>query len=223
MNQKNNNVDEFISRKFGFLGEEFMEEMRTHGIYECMEARQEIIQEGDRVKYVLFLIKGAIKVYSLNDGRELVYYYIGNDENCLMTFSSIFNNNISKVYAVTEEDSEVFLIPLSVMSRWLVAFPGINKMFFHEYERRFSAVMDMINEAMFHHLDTRVLNYIKRKVTIAGNQPIKCKHREIAGSLGSSREVISRVLKKLENEGKILKDEEGRIFAADQVMMSSNK
>ncbi|WP_238707399.1 helix-turn-helix domain-containing protein [Chryseobacterium viscerum] len=77
----------------------------------------------------------------------------------------------------------------------------------------------MINEAMFHHLDTRVLNYIKRKVTLAGNQPVKIKHREIAGGLGTSREVVSRVLKKMENEGKIFKDEEGKVFAADQTML----
>lgn len=92
-------------------------------------------------------------------------------------------------------------------------------MFFHEYERRFSAVMDMINNAMFHHLDTRALNYIKRKVTLTGNQPVKIKHREIAGGLGASREVISRVLKKMENEGKIFKDEEGKVFAADKTIL----
>lgn len=223
MDQKNNIADGFIRRKFGFLGENFLEEIRTHGIHEKIEARKEIIREGDRVKYVLFLIKGAIKVYSLNDGRELVYYYIGDEENCLMTFSSIFNNNISKVYAMTEEDSEVLLVPLTVMSRWLTAFPAINKIFFHEYERRFSAVMDMINEAMFHHLDIRVLNYIKRKVILSGNQPVKIKHREIAGSLGTSREVVSRVLKKIENEGKIFKDEEGKIVLADQMLIPLNK
>ncbi|MDR3025053.1 Crp/Fnr family transcriptional regulator [Chryseobacterium sp.] len=223
MEQKNNIVNGFISRKFGFLGESFLEEIRTHGIHEKIEARQEIIREGDRVKYVLFLIKGAIKVYSLNDGRELVYYYIGDEENCLMTFSSIFNDNISKVYATTEEHSEVLLVPLAVMNRWLVAFPAINTIFFHEYEKRFSAVMDMINEAMFHHLDIRVINYIKRKVILAENQPVKIKHREIAGSLGTSREVVSRVLKKIENEGKIFKDEEGRIMAADQMLTSLNK
>ncbi|MFS4472667.1 Crp/Fnr family transcriptional regulator [Chryseobacterium sp. T20] len=223
MDQKNTIADGFIRRKFGFLGEDFLEELTTHGIYDKIEARQEIIREGDRVKYVLFLIKGAIKVYSLNDGRELVYYYISDEENCLMTFSSIFNNNISKVYATTEEDSEVLLVPLAVMSKWLVAFPAINTIFFHEYERRFSAVMDMINEAMFHHLDTRVLNYIKRKVILAGNQPVKIKHREISGSLGTSREVVSRVLKKIENEGKIFKDEEGKIGTADQMLLPLNK
>ena len=223
MDQKNTIVEGFISRKFGFLGEDFLEELKTHGIYDKIEARQEIIREGDRVKNVLFLIKGAIKVYSLNDGRELVYYYISDEENCLMTFSSIFNDNISKVYATAEEYSEVLLVPLAVMSKWLIEFPAINTIFFHEYERRFSAVMDMINEAIFHHLDTRVLNYIKRKMILEENQPVKIKHREIAGSLGTSREVVSRVLKKIENEGKIFKDEEGKIWAADQMLMPLNK
>ncbi|MFZ4929091.1 Crp/Fnr family transcriptional regulator [Chryseobacterium sp. Mn2064] len=220
MDKKNNIVNEFISRKFGFLGEDFLEEVRLHSKYDKIAAKQEIINEGGWVKYVLFLIKGAIKVYSLNDGRELVYYYIGDDENCLMTFSSIFNNNISKVNAITEADSDVMLVPLAVMNRWLVAFPAINRIFFHEYERRFSAVMNMINEAMFHHLDTRVLNYIKKKTELAGNHPVKVKHREIAAGLGTSREVVSRVLKKIENEGKIFKNQEGKVFLAEYIPVS---
>lgn len=216
MHQKNSILEEFIIHKFGFLGEDFLREIKTYGTYKKIKNRLEIIHEGDRIKYILFLIKGAIKVYSLNDGRELVYYYIGHGENFLMTFSSIFNNT-SKVYAMTEKDSEVLLIPLTVMSRWLVTFPSINKIFFVEYERKFSAVMDMINEATFYNLNTRVLNCIKRKMILAGNQPVKITHREIAGSLGTSREVVSRVLKKIENEGKIFKDEEGKIGVAGQI------
>lgn len=114
-----------------------------------------------------------------------------------MTFSSIFGDYISKIYALAEEDSEVMLVPVGILHDWLIRFPEINKLFYNEYDRRFTDVMNMVNDAVFHRLDKRVLNYIRQQILITGNNPIKLTHREIASNLGTSREVVSRVLKKL--------------------------
>ena len=126
-----------------------------------------------------------------------------------MTFSSIFTDYISRVYAVAEEDSEVLLIPVSVVHDWLIQFPEINRLFYHEYDKRFSDVMNMVNDAVFHRLDKRVLNYIRHQISLTGNNPVRLTHREIASNLGTSREVVSRVLKKMENEGEISQTKEG--------------
>ncbi len=189
--------NQFILQKFGFLGSDFSTELEKHAVMTSIKAKTEIIREGQKNKYVPFLIKGSIKVFTLNDGRELIYYYIKPSDSCLMTFSSIFTDYVSRVYAVAEEDSEALLIPVSVMHDWLIRFPEINKLFYREYDRRFSEVMNMVNDAVFHRLDKRVLNYIKQQITLTGNNPIKITHREIANNLGTSREVVSRVLKKL--------------------------
>ena len=116
---------------------------------------------------------------------------------------------MSRIYAVAEEDSEVLLIPVSVMHDWLIRFPAINKVFYQEYDKRFSDVMNMVNEAVFHKLDKIILSYIKQQIFLTGNHPIKLTHREIATNLGTSREVVSRVLKKIENEGEIFQSKEG--------------
>jgi CRP/FNR family transcriptional regulator len=158
---------------------------------------------------VPFLIKGSIRVFTLNDGRELIYYYLRANDSCLMTFSSIFTDYVSRVYAVAEEDSEVMLIPVSVIHEWLIKFPQINRLFYSEYEKRFADVMNMVNDAVFHKLDKRVLNYVKQQIFFTGNNPIKITHKEIANNLGTSREVVSRVLKKIENEGEIMQTKEG--------------
>ena len=126
-----------------------------------------------------------------------------------MTFSSIFTDYTSRIYAVTEEDSEVLLFPVSVVHEWLIKFPEINRLFYSEYDKRFIDVMNMVNDAVFHRLDKRVLNYVKQQISATGNNPIKLTHREIANSLGTSREVVSRVLKKIENEGEIVQTKEG--------------
>lgn len=201
--------NQFILNKFGFLGSDFANEIQKHAIITNIKAKTEIIREGQKNKFVPFVITGSVKVYTLNDGRELIYYYVRPNDSCLMTFSSIFNDYTSKIYAFAEEDSEVLLIPVSVIHEWLIKFPEINRVFYNEYYRRFSDVMNMVNDAVFHKLDKRVLNYIKQQISITGNNPVKLTHREIANNLGTSREVISRVLKKIENEGEISQTKEG--------------
>ncbi|MBB4807522.1 CRP/FNR family transcriptional regulator [Chryseobacterium defluvii] len=210
--------NQFILNKFGFLGNNFLNEIQKHAIITNIKAKTEIIREGQKNKYVPFLIKGSIKVYTLNDGRELIYYYIRPNDSCLMTFSSIFTDYVSRIYAIAEEESEVLLIPVSVVHEWLIRFPEINKVFYHEYDKRFSDVMNMVNDAVFHRLDKRVLNYIRQQIAITGNNPVKLTHKEIANNLGTSREVVSRVLKKIENEGEIVQTKEGiKIMANENV------
>jgi len=201
--------NEFMLNKFGYLGKDFSVELQKHAVVTEVKAKTEIIREGQKNKYVPFLVKGSIKVYALNDGRELIYYYIRANDSCLMTFSSIFSDCISKIYAVSEEHSEVILVPVSVVLDWLIKYPQINRLFYHEYDKRFSDVMNMVNEAVFHKLDKRILSYIKQQISITGNNPIKLTHKEIANNLGTSREVVSRVLKKVENEGEIIQTKEG--------------
>lgn len=200
---------QFILNKFGFLGSDFSIEIQKHAVITDIKAKTEIIREGQKNKFVPFLMKGSIKVFSLNDGRELIYYYIKPNDSCLMTFSSIFSDYKSRVYAIAEEDSEVLLIPVSIIHEWLIRFPQINRLFYGEYEKRFVDVMNMVNDAVFHKLDKRVLNYIRQQIAITGNNPIKLTHKEIANNLGTSREVVSRVLKKVENEGEIIQTKEG--------------
>ena len=201
--------NQFILNKFGFLGADFSNELNKHAIITEIKAKTEIVREGQKNKFVPFLIKGSIRVFTLNDGRELIYYYLRSNDSCLMTFSSIFTDYISRIYAVAEEDSEVMLIPVSVVHEWLIKFPQINRLFYGEYEKRFVDVMNMVNDAVFHKLDKRVLNYIRQQISITGNNPIKLTHKEIANNLGTSREVVSRVLKKVENEGEITQTKEG--------------
>lgn len=208
--------NQFIIQKFGFLGNDFLDEFQKHAVLADIKSKTEIVREGQKNKYVPFLVKGSIKVFTLNDGRELIYYYIREMDSCLMTFSSIFTDYISRVYAVAEEDSEAMLVPVSIMHDWLIRFPEINKLFYHEYDRRFSEVMNMVNDAVFHRLDKRVLNYIKQQISVSGQNPIKITHREIANNLGTSREVVSRVLKKIESDGDILQTKEGIKVAVNE-------
>jgi CRP/FNR family transcriptional regulator len=196
--------NQFITEKFGFLGLDFIHELEKCCVITDIKSKMEIVSPGQRIHYVPILMKGSVKVFTLNEGRELLYYYMKPGESCIMTFASIFKNCISSVYACAEESSKALLIPVSSLLKLMNSFPGMNNFFYSEYDSRFTALMNMVNDAVFHKLDTRVLNYINQRAVVTGNNPVKITHKDIASALGTSREVISRVLKKLVNEGRII-------------------
>ncbi len=203
------NNNKKLSEKFAFLGSDFLEELEKCAVIVQVKARTEIIVPGQRINNIPILLSGSVKVYTLNDGRELLYYYIKPGESCIMTVASIFQNSISRIYAYAEEASEFALIPVPDFLSFVKKYPLINTVFYEEYDARFTALMDMVNDAVYHKLDIRVFNYIKKQVALTGTNPVTISHKEIAAGLGTVREVVSRVLKKLVNEGYVVQHKYG--------------
>jgi CRP/FNR family transcriptional regulator, anaerobic regulatory protein len=163
----------------------------------------EILTEGHYIKVIPVVINGLIKVFTRYEEKELLLYYIKPDESCIMSFAAGLKNEPSKVFAVTEEDTTALLIPVDKISKWIWQFPEINSLFYQQYNMRYSDLLETINHLLFKRMDERLLNYLKEKVKNTNKNPLKISHRQIASELGTAREVISRVMKKLENEGKL--------------------
>lgn len=193
----------FIKTKFKNFDEEFYNELAEHSILTTVASKQELIREGQKVNYIPILISGIVKVFSLNDGKELLYYYIEPSESCIMTFSSIFSDRISKIYAISEERSEVLLLPVSPFLTWLIKYPKLNQIFFMEYDLRYKIMMDTISQVVFQRLDKRIFEYLDQRIKRQGTPVLKISHKKIADDLGTAREVVSRILKKFEKEGLI--------------------
>lgn len=164
----------------------------------------EVMREGQYVKAVPFVTKGLIKVFTRNEDKELLLYYIRPGETCIMSFDACLKNLPSKIYASAEENSSVMLLPYDKVIRWMKEYPEINSIFFEQYTLRYNELIQMINELLFEKMDQRLLNYLKTKTQIVKKNPVKISHRRIASDLGTAREVISRVIKKLESEGKVI-------------------
>ena len=193
----------FIKKKFKSFDEEFYSELEEHSILTTVESKQELIREGQKVNYIPILVSGIVKVFSLNDGKELLYYYIEPSESCIMTFSSIFSDRLSKIYAISEEKSEVLLLPVSQFLTWLIKYPKLNQIFFMEYDLRYKIMMDTISQVVFQRLDKRIFEYLDQRIKRQGSPSLKISHKKIADDLGTAREVVSRILKKFEKEGLI--------------------
>jgi CRP/FNR family transcriptional regulator len=188
------------------LQPDLRKEIETHGIFQEIPRGTEILREGQYVKVIPLLLDGLIKVYSAHEEKELLLYYIKPQESCIMSFSAGMKNEPSKIYAVTEEDTTALLLPADKVRQWTRQFPDINQLFFQQYNLRYTDLLTTIHQLLFERMDKRLLDYLVNKAELTGRNPIKISHRQIAAELGTAREVASRLLKKLENEGKIRQD-----------------
>ncbi|MGW9685952.1 Crp/Fnr family transcriptional regulator [Flagellimonas sp. 2504JD1-5] len=161
----------------------------------------EILREGQFVKVVPFVQKGLIKVFTRYEDRELLLYYIQPNQSCIMSFSASTNNEPSQVYAVTEEDTETILVPVDKLDAFAKENPKVNNFFFQQYKGRYAELLDTIQHVLFDKMDKRVYNHLRDKVLLKNENPLQISHQQLANEVGTVREVVSRVLKKLEGEG----------------------
>lgn len=191
---------EFLKNKFNYLGNDLLDKILEVSELIKVPAGTELIREGQYVKYVPIVISGLVKVFIHTDEKELLLYYIKTEQSCIMSFSSVINNASSKIFAIAEDDSEVLLIPTQYLLKWVMDYPSINRLFYKEYELRYTDLVDTINNMLYYKLDQRLLHYLQKRVDITGKNPIKISHKEIANDLGTAREVISRLIKKFESQ-----------------------
>lgn len=186
------------------LDAELLSEINNSSQVKDIPADTEILREGQYVKVIPVVLEGLIKVVTKHEDKELLLYYIKPRESCIMSFAAGLKNDKSKVYAITEENSKILLLPIDRIPAWLRKFPDINTLFFQQYNLRYSELLETIHHLLFNKMDKRLYDYLEKKVRLTGKNPIKISHREIANELGTAREVISRIMKKLENEGKVI-------------------
>ena len=192
-----------IKHQFPHFNSDLISEMLQFAIEKEIPKETELLREGQYIKVIPLVFSGLIRVFTRHEDKELLLYYIKPNESCIMSFSAGINNQPSKIYAETEEDSHLLLIPVDKLIRWTKQFPDFNSLFFLQYNLRYSDLLDTINSLLFDKLDKRVYDYLKEKVAVTQHNPLKISHRQIASELGTAREVISRIVKKLELEGKV--------------------
>lgn len=162
---------------------------------------EEILRKGQYVKVIPIVLKGLLRVYVTHEDKELLLYHIRTSESCVMSFAAGIKNGTSQVYAKTLEETEVLLIPVSQLKEWLQNYPELNLLFNSQYELRYTDLLHTLENMVFHKMDQRVMQLLKDKSNLSQNKTIKTSHQILADDLATSREVVSRVLKKLEHDG----------------------
>ena len=164
-----------------------------------------ILDIGQTVRVIPIVLSGTLKLSRIDDeGHELLLYYVSPKESCAMTFTCCMQQFPSEVKATAEEDVEFLAIPISTMDEWMMKYPTWKSFVMKTIRTRFNELLKSIDQLAFQKLDERLIYYLKEKSKATGSSLINLSHEQIANEIASSREVISRLLKRLENDKKLL-------------------
>ena len=200
---------DFDPRLLNFLPPKVAEEIWKDSEVAQLPKGTELLRAEQYVKVLPIVLEGLVKVISRFDDRDLLLYYIEPNQSCIMTFYAALNNTQSKVFASVEEDATLLLIPTRLLPSWLREHPALNELFYHQFNLRYTDLLDTISHLLVDTMDKRLYEYLEKKLALTSQERVKMSHHQIAQELGTAREVVSRVLKKLEINGKIHQNVDG--------------
>lgn len=161
-----------------------------------------LIDIGQYIKMMPLLLSGSLKILREdNDRKELLLYHVHPGETCAMSITCCMGDAKSSVRAVAEEDTKLIALPTRIMDEWSNQYPSWKHFIMRTYQRRFEELLNTIDSIAFQKLDDRLERWLKEKTAKSPDGVIQITHQEIASELHSSREVISRLLKKMEHQG----------------------
>jgi len=183
---------------------ELVEKLYQNGISKTYQEGEIILDENASIRSIPIVMKGMIKVIRTEeDGREILLYYIKSGESCIMSFLGGMHNEKSVVKAEVEEDAEILFLPVDKVSLFIKEYPEWLDYIFRLYHKRFEELLDIINAIAFKKVDERLLNLLYKKSSNLGSKTITVTHEQLANELGTARVVVSRLLKQLEDSGKL--------------------
>ena len=195
-----------ITEQFKQLFEpELLKELAHVAKHNFVKEGDIVLDIGQTVRVMPIVLSGTLKISRIDDnGEELLLYYVSPKESCAMTFTCCMQQFPSEIKAVAEEDVTFLSIPIATMDEWMLKYPSWKSFVMNTIRVRFNELLKAIDQLAFQKLDERLIHYLKEKSKATGSSLINLSHEQIANEMASSREVISRLLKKLENEKKLL-------------------
>lgn len=181
---------------------QLVREFQQLAFFARIPAGKDVFVEGDRADAIALLLSGAVRVYKIGEtGREITLYRFGVGESCILTANAILSQQSFPAIATVEQDADAVMIPADAFRDWVRRFDLWRGFVFDLLSQRLTSVLAIVDEVAFRRVDTRVAGLLLNR---SKNQnPIRITHQEIAAELGSSREVISRILEGFASEGMI--------------------
>ncbi|WP_036155402.1 Crp/Fnr family transcriptional regulator [Maribacter forsetii] len=194
-----------LTAEYGKIFEaELINEIVQVGTFKEVPEGFKLMEIGDFVRGMPLLISGAIKILREDeDGDELLLYYLEKGDTCSMTMACCMGDNKSEIRAIAETDAKLIMVPIQKMEEWTAKYKSWRNFVFNSYHLRLNELLSTLDNIAFQKMDERLIGYLKEKARVTKDNIIHSTHQEIAYDLHSSRVVISRLLKKLEEMGKI--------------------
>lgn len=191
-----------IKKIFPSFSNALVEDIKTTAIEQSIASGDVILRTGQYIKNTVLVLSGKIKVYREDvDGGEFFMYYLQPGQACAISMICATKNEKSQIMAKVVEDTELIMVPLPLMDKWMMQHRSWYEFVIDTYRSRFEEALEVINSIAFRAMDERLEFYLKRHAEACGCDDLKLSHQEIANELNTSREVISRLLKKMEQKG----------------------
>ncbi len=176
---------------------ELLDEIKNSEIID-IEPGSIILKENEFVKVVPLVLEGSIKLRKLDPtGREIVFYHIEPGESCILSITSCLNDKESQAEAIIEKKTRLIVVEADKVRLWMDHFPTWRKFVVNLYYTRMAELMTLMDLVIFKSVDARLIQHLKEN---AVDNKIEITHQQLAGELGTAREVISRLLKQMERD-----------------------
>jgi len=169
-----------------------------HCQIQSFEKDDVIVRERQFVKVVPIVISGALRVYQTKEEREILLYYVEPSQTCMMSLSASFFNNESPSQAVAIEPTQALVVPAAFVAQWQKEYTSWNNFVIRTFRNRYDELLNTFESVAFDHIDKRVLTYLQNKAARLQVKEVAISHQELANELGTTRVVISRILKQFE-------------------------
>lgn len=193
-----------LEKMYPFFEKDLLEEIREQGAQKSFKPGELLIREGQFISSFPVILKGIIRISRTSDeGNELLLYYLRENEVCAMSLTCCMAHLKSNIIAVAETETEAIMLPVALLDKWMCEYPSWRQYVMQTFQSRFRELVETIDSIAFLKLDERLVKFFIGRYRKTGKATYAGTHQELALQLNTSREVISRLLKKLEKDRKL--------------------
>lgn len=197
-------IEAYIHRLFPAFELPVKQEIAAHGKLKPYKEGEQLVRPGQYFKSTMLVVEGLVKVYREDkEGNEFFIYYLNPGQACALSMICARRQETSEILAKAVKQSVVILLPLERMDKWMMQYRTWYEFVLASYRSRFEELLETIDQVAFKSMDERLEFYLRKHQKTLQSQDILLSHQQMADELNSSREVISRLLKKMEQLGKV--------------------
>lgn len=193
-----------LAKIFPSFDQELIMEIEDAASVSNYASGETLVKKGQYFRSALIIVEGLVKIYREDDdGNEFFIYYLEPGQACALSMVCASRQDTSEIMAVAVKDTEVLTVPLNLMDEWMMRYKSWNNFVLSTYRQRFEELLVTLDHVAFRNMDERLEFYLKRQEAKFGKH-LQLTHQQIAEDLNSSREVISRLLKNMEKNKRLI-------------------
>lgn len=184
--------------------DDLIKQIKANSTVRHFKEGEMMLQSGQNLKWTMLILSGRVKVYTNGEeGEDYFMYFLEPGQACAMSFICAARNKKSELEAIAAEDTEALFIPIELLDEFMLKYKSWYYFVLENYRSRFQELLDAMRSVAFHGMDERLEYYLLKQKNAFGTNELHLTHEQIANDLNSSRVVVSRLLKQMENNHKL--------------------